>query len=134
MKDWITTFLMTISATVLVWSLIVILVASLGCKKQAPAQPPQQQAPAPTVRVVAFVAPWCEPCKRATLPLSQIVEAGVRVTFVDIDRDPETTRAWNVKSVPTFFLFRPGRKVYKTHSATTLRLLVMKAIRDGEAT
>jgi len=130
-KDWIAMFLMTIAATVLVWSLIVMLVASLGCEKQAPARPPQPEPPTPAVEVVAFTAAWCEPCKRAKPILDQIERAGALVWQFDVDEYPERAKNWGVKAVPTFFLFRPDCAVLQLHNAAELLRLVQQALGKG---
>ena len=59
--------------------------------------------------VVDFWADWCGPCKVLAPTLGVLErELGHHVRFVklDIDDNPETAKAYNVKSIPTLIVFR----------------------------
>ena len=64
--------------------------------------------------LVDFWADWCQPCRKVEPLLSEIArEMGDKVTIVklDIDANPEVTRAYQVLSVPTLTVFKGGEPV-----------------------
>lgn len=64
--------------------------------------------------LVDFWAEWCAPCRKVEPLLNEIaVELADKVTIVklDIDANPETTRAYQVMSVPTLTVFKGGLPV-----------------------
>ena len=61
--------------------------------------------------LVDFSAEWCGPCKSMPPILKQVKDKmGDNVTIVtlDIDRNPEVARAYQIQSVPTLVVFRRG--------------------------
>lgn len=63
--------------------------------------------------VVHFWADWCRPCKplNALLErLAQEAQGGFRLAKVDADRNPNLTRLYSVRSLPTLKAFS-GRQV-----------------------
>src|SRR6266508_4472876 len=66
------------------------------------------------VVLVDFWAEWCGPCRKVATVLEELAsELGEKVEIVklDIDTNPEVTRAYQVMSVPTLTVFRDGRPV-----------------------
>ena len=64
--------------------------------------------------LVDFTATWCGPCHMVKPVLEQIArdEAGrLRVVTLDVDANPDTTRAYGVMGMPTLGLFRGGELV-----------------------
>ena len=64
--------------------------------------------------LVDFWAEWCAPCRKVEPLLNEIAaELADKVTIVklDIDANPETTRAYQVMSVPTLTVFKGGQPV-----------------------
>lgn len=64
--------------------------------------------------LVDFTASWCGPCKALAPILETLAEenAGkVRVLKLDVDANPETALRYNIRSVPTLFLFKGGEPV-----------------------
>jgi thioredoxin 1 len=61
--------------------------------------------------LVDFSAEWCGPCKMMAPVLKELagkMGEQIRILKVDIDRNPEAARFYNVKSVPTLLLFKNG--------------------------
>jgi thioredoxin 1 len=64
--------------------------------------------------LVDFWAEWCGPCRKVEPLLDEIgKELGDQISIVkvDIDANPETTRAYQVMSVPTLTVFKGGQPV-----------------------
>jgi len=77
--------------------------------------------------LVDFWAEWCAPCKKVDPLLAEIAkEMGDRVEIVqlNIDENPETTRAYQVMSVPTLTIFKGGAPVNSVIGAKPKSALV----------
>jgi thioredoxin 1 len=77
--------------------------------------------------LVDFWAEWCAPCKKVDPLLAEIArEMGDRVEIVqlNIDENPETTRAYQVMSVPTLTIFKGGEPVNSVIGAKPKSALV----------
>lgn len=63
--------------------------------------------------LLIFTAAWCAPCQRLKEDLAATPEivADYELGFVDFDREKELVRAYNVKTVPTFFILERGQVV-----------------------
>ena len=64
--------------------------------------------------LVDFWAEWCGPCKMIAPVVEEIAsEHGDKITVVKLntDENPETTRAYQVMSIPTISVFQGGRVV-----------------------
>lgn len=84
--------------------------------------------------VVDFWADWCGPCK-VLAPILSILERelGHHVRFVklDIDDNPETPKAYGVKSIPTLIVFRDKELVFRTVGAVSKELILSKMSDHG---
>jgi thioredoxin 1 len=70
--------------------------------------------------LVDFWAEWCGPCRKVSPVLEEIAgEMADKVTIVklNIDENPETTRAYRVMSVPTITIFKGGKPVQSVAGA-----------------
>ena len=77
--------------------------------------------------LVDFWAEWCMPCKKVDPLLGEIAkEMGdkVEVVSINIDENPETTRAYRVMSVPTLTIFKGGEPVNSVTGAKPKSALV----------
>ena len=77
--------------------------------------------------LVDFWAEWCMPCKKVDPLLGEIAkEMGdkVEIVSINIDENPETTRAYRVMSVPTLTIFKGGEPVNSVTGAKPKSALV----------
>lgn len=65
------------------------------------------------VTLVDFFATWCGPCKMLTPELEKLAEkrSDINVIKVDIDQFEELAAMYNVRVVPTLFLFKDGANI-----------------------
>ncbi len=64
--------------------------------------------------LVDFWAEWCPPCHRLVPVLEELAGefAGrARIVKLDVDENPETSRAYGILSMPTLSVFRDGQRV-----------------------
>ena len=79
--------------------------------------------------VVDFWAEWCGPCKILAPTLSILErELGHHVRFVklDIDANPDTPKAYDVKSIPTLIVFRDKEVVFRMVGVVSRELILSK--------
>ena len=64
--------------------------------------------------VVYFWADWCPPCKWMA-PIIKEVGAENAETFLiaklDVDRNPQMTQKYRIEAIPTFIVFKDGKKI-----------------------
>ena len=66
--------------------------------------------------LVEFSARWCGPCKMLAPVLHELANEQsehLRVAQIDVDENPETTRRYDVMSMPTLILLVDGREAMR---------------------
>src|SRR4051794_31950117 len=66
--------------------------------------------------LVDFFATWCGPCKSMEPVIKDVaktVAGKVRVVKVDIDKQQQIARQYNVSAVPTFIIFKNGNAIWR---------------------
>ena len=66
--------------------------------------------------LVDFYADWCAPCKMMAPILHQVskdMEGKVKVIKVDVDKNEDTARKYQIRSIPTMILFKDGKAVWQ---------------------
>ena len=80
--------------------------------------------------LVEFTATWCPPCRMIAPVLAQIAaEQGGRLEIraIDVDENPQTTRAYGVMGMPTLALF-VGGEIVTTVVGARPHAMIMKEL------
>ena len=57
-------------------------------------------------RMIYFYSPSCGPCRSMTPIVDRLAQQNDQVVKVDVQRDPETARAFHVRATPTTILVK----------------------------
>ncbi len=77
--------------------------------------------------LIDFYAEWCQPCKVQSPILVEIArekEGKLRVVKIDVDKNPEISNRYQVRSVPTLMLFRNGNLLWKNSGVLSKQQLI----------
>ncbi len=70
--------------------------------------------------IVDFYADWCGPCQTMSPLVKAVAEklkGKARVVKINIDKNESAAQYYNIRSVPTFLIFKNGKEVWR-HSGT----------------
>ena len=82
--------------------------------------------------LLKYEAPWCNGCKVLTNLLKDVDLSGIEVVPINIDVDTASTKAYNVRSIPTLVLLdSTGEEIRRSTGALTKDQL-MKFLGDTQ--
>jgi len=76
--------------------------------------------------LVDFTATWCGPCQMMAPVIKDLAEAvgdKAKIIKVDIDKNPKAAAHYQVRSVPTFILFKNGNILWRQSGAIPKHIL-----------
>jgi len=79
--------------------------------------------------LIDFYATWCGPCKMVHPILDDLKkQIGDKITIlkIDIDKNPNVTDQFKIRSVPTLMLFKGGVTLWRESGVIPLSMLLDK--------
>ena len=77
--------------------------------------------------LVDFFAEWCGPCKMQAPILKEAKDRlgdDVRIIKIDVDKNPEVARQFNVQGVPALILFKQGQIKWRQSGVVQANTLI----------
>jgi thioredoxin 1 len=81
--------------------------------------------------LVDFWATWCGPCKAIAPVVEEIASeysGKLKVVKVDVDKNPEISMRFNIRSIPTLMVFKGGTVVEQLIGGMPKRTLLDKIV------
>lgn len=76
--------------------------------------------------LVDFFATWCGPCKMQGPVLEQLknkVGDNANIIKIDVDRNPDLSAEYQIRSVPTLIIFKDGMPQWRASGLQQLEVL-----------
>lgn len=70
------------------------------------------------IEVLKFSASWCGPCK----VLAQTLQGVEGIKNIDIEKDMETARKYNIRTVPTLVFLKDEKEVHRKSGSMPLSM------------
>ena len=77
--------------------------------------------------LIDFYAEWCQPCKVQSPILHELareLNEKLRVVKVDVDKNPEISNRFQVRSIPTLMLFKNGTLIWRNSGVASKQQLI----------
>lgn len=106
--SWIGMVVLVLVGAIVLFQLNIYLQSKRMVGRQAP-QVGESAVPDQGRELIYFHSPRCGPCRRMTPVIDALADQGEPVISVDISRDLESARKYNVRATPTTILVQDGR-------------------------
>ncbi len=66
--------------------------------------------------LIDFYADWCGPCQAMGPILKEVkndLQNDVSIIKINVDKNPEISRRYGVRGIPTFFIFKNGEQLWR---------------------
>ena len=65
--------------------------------------------------IIEYGALWCSPCRALEPVLEELSKETTKAKFykIDVDKEPELTRKFDIMSVPTIIIFKKGKEILR---------------------
>ena len=76
--------------------------------------------------IVEFWGSWCPPCQRMKTIMDKLekeYDKQVKIAKINIDRNPEISKKFNISGVPTYIVFQNGELIYRDVGAKSEKQL-----------
>ena len=76
--------------------------------------------------MVEFWGSWCPPCQQMSSVMKNLgssVSEKIKIAKVNIDKNPEVSKMFNVIGVPSYVIFRNGEIIHKDVGAKSEKQL-----------
>lgn len=77
--------------------------------------------------LIDFWAPWCTPCKMIAPVLNDLAETESErfmIAKVNIDKEQQLSKKYNISSIPTIVMFNDGKEVKRFSGIKTRKFLI----------
>lgn len=61
------------------------------------------------LKLVEFYATWCGYCQKQRPILEELSKNNIWIETIDVDKNPEIVKNYNITGFPTFVLFKDGK-------------------------
>lgn len=77
--------------------------------------------------LVDFYATWCQPCKVQSpvlLDLSSSMSEKIKIIKIDVDKNPDVARLYQIQGVPTLAIFKNGKIIWRNSGVHSKQQLI----------